>query len=160
MSSFDNLPPTIQKVSFAPADEVKIIDGDEKRIVLVHSKDLSNSDLDSLRENGKILRWAPVHTNLDFCNLEFDFLLVDLRIKEARVQLGKQDLTHFHLVLYTHWFQKEDNFTKELKGHVLTSLPKTWVSKADFVSQLLQEKISSPSVFKSFLRLVLACWRD
>lgn len=160
MSSFDNLPPTIQKVSFAAQDEVKVLESDEKRIVLVHSKDLSNTDLDSLRENGKILRWAPVHANLDFCNLEFDFLLVDLRLKEARVQLGRQDLSSFHVVLYTHWFQKEDTFTKELNGHVLTSLPKSWVSKADFVSQLLQDKITSPSIFKSFLRLVLACWKD
>ncbi len=154
MSSFDNI-----HVSFSPNVEVKEIPEEDKRVVICHSKDFSNEDLDILRENGKILRWSAHLANLDFENLEFDFLLMDLREKDARIQLSKQDLSRFHLVLFVYWFQKEDTFVGELKGHCLSSFPKRWVSKSDFLQQLISSKISSPSLLKSFLRLILACWK-
>lgn len=154
MASFDNL-----HVSFDSKVEVREIEEREKRVVVCYSKDLSNEDLDVLRENGKILRWSAHLANLDFSDLEFDFLLVDLREKDARLQLAKQDLEPYHIVLYVRWFQKEDSFVEELKGHCVSSLPKRWVSRKDFLSQLTTPKISSPSLVRSFLRLVLACWK-
>jgi hypothetical protein len=119
----------------------------------------ANEELDSLRENGQILRWSAHLANLDFSQLEFDFLLIDLREKDARIQLGKQDLSDYHLVIFARWFQKQDEYVEELKGHCVSSLPKRWVSKQDFLSQLTTPKISSPNALKSFLRLILACWK-
>jgi hypothetical protein len=161
MSEFDKLPlpPTIG-VRFDEKVDVKQIEARPDSVVICHSKDLSNEDLDTLRENGKILRWSAHLSNLDFSKLDFDFLLVDLREKDARLQLGKQELEGYHVVLYVRWFEKNDAFVEELKGHCISSLPKRWVSKQDFLSQLITPKITSPSVFRSFLRLVLQCWRS
>lgn len=159
MSSFDNLPPTIH-VSFDEKVQVKEFNREKKdRVILCYTKDLSNEELDSLRENGQILRWSAHLANLDFSQLEFDFLLIDLREKDARIQLGKQDLADYHLVIFARWFQKQDEYVEELKGHCVSSLPKRWVSKQDFLSQLTTPKISSPNALKSFLRLILACWK-
>jgi hypothetical protein len=160
MASFDNLPPTIH-VSFDEKVQIKEFDNSDKkdRVVLCYAKDLANEELDSLRENGKILRWSAHLANLDFSQLDFDFLLVDLREKDARIQLGKQDLAPYHVVAFTRWFQREDSYIDELHAHCISSLPKRWVSKQDFLSQLTSPKISSPNALKSFLRLLLACWK-
>lgn len=164
MSEFDKIPlpplPPVIGVRFDEKIEVKHIAPKHDSVIVCHSKDLSNDDLDALRENGKILRWSAHLSNIDFSKLEFDFLLVDLREKDSRLQLAKQDLDGYHVVLYVRWFEKNDAFVEELKGHCISSLPKRWVSRQDFLSQLITPKITSPSVGRAFLRLVLQCWRS
>jgi hypothetical protein len=46
----------------------------------------------------------------------------------------------------------------QVPGNVLTSIPDRAVNKEDFDTQLLNPKLVSPSLVKSFLRLLTGCF--
>ena len=159
MSSLDslNLPAVISSVA-ALLPEPKVVDpAGSKSVVIVYSKDLSDTDLALIKEYGKVLQWDDHLVNLPFASLVFDYLLIDLRAKSARIELGKQDLSAFSVAAYVPWVQKSEAFVTQLDAHPITSFPTKCVSKADFDTQLMNDKIKSPSLVKSLFQLVLSC---
>ena len=132
----------------------------EKRFVIICSRDMSDDDIEVFRQHGKVLKWKKESfLNIDFEQLDFDFLLIDIREKEARLTLNRQDLTKYNKVAYVYAIQKgTDDFLEEINAVDLSSIPEHAINTTDFKHQLMTQKITAPSVMKSFLRFVVRCF--
>jgi hypothetical protein len=173
MSLIDNLPPVIKpevhvkpevKVVVEPKEkfdlELKEYDPETKRFIIVCSRDLSAEDEDVFKQHGKTLRWKKESfLNLPFEQLDFDFLFIDIREKEARLTLNRQDLSKYNKVAYVFAIQKGvDDFLSEIDTVDISSIPKYAINAKDFKHQLLTQKITAPSLAKSFLRFFVRCF--
>lgn len=131
---------------------------DEKRFIIATSRELAEEDKQIFRQHGKVLEWAPSFLNVPFESLEFDYLLIDVRSKEARLTLSRQDLSKYHKVSYVWWIQKGvDDFLSQLESVEISSIPQHAINRADFEGMLLKQKISAPSLGKSILKLLKSC---
>lgn len=132
---------------------------EDKQFVIVCSRDLSAEDEAVFAQHGKVLRWKKESfLNLPFTQLDFDFLIIDAREKEARLTLGRQDLSKYSLVGYVYAIQKGiDDMLNEIDTVDISSIPKFAINGRDFRQQLLTQKLPAPSVVKSFLRWSLKC---
>jgi len=120
---------------------------------------MSDEDVSVFRQHGKVLQWGPQFLNVPFSSLEFDYLLIDARSKEARLTLNRQDLNKYHKVAYVFWVQKGiDDFITQLGTVDISSVPQHAINRADFESMLLNEKLVAPSVAKSVFRIVKGCF--
>lgn len=159
MSLLDSLPPLPAVVEAKEVKEAKDKPLDDKRFIIALSRDMSDDDVAVFRQHGKVLVWGPQFLNVPFSSLEFDYLLIDLRSKEARLTLNRQDLDKYHKVSYVWWIQKGiDDFIDQLGAVDISSVPQHAINRADFESMLLNEKISAPSVAKSVFRIVKGCF--
>lgn len=169
MSMFPKLPPVISNSSGVdvidalplrdPVKEVIEITND-KRFVIVCSRDLSAEDEAIFKQHGKTLRWKKESfLNLPFEQLDFDFLFIDVRSKEARLTLGRQDLSQYHKVAYVYAIQKGvDDFLSEIDTVDISSIPQHAINGKDFRHQLLNQKLSAPSLAKSVFRFFVGCF--
>lgn len=162
-----NLPPTIKKV-----DEVKEVpkknfdidlnDNVDKRFVVIYSKTPSDEEYDEFHQWGKVMKWGEQMQNVNFDDLEFRYLFIDIRGKPARRALAQHDLSKYNVVLFVSWYEQIEDFigqvqNKNEKSNVLTSVPKKCISRDQFESALLEEKLISPSLWKSFLKFFFRC---
>lgn len=133
---------------------------DGKRFVIVCSRDLSAEDEAIFKQHGKTLRWKKESfLNLPFEQLDFDFLFIDIRSKEARLTLGRQDLSLYHKVAYVYAIQKGvDDFLSEMDTVDISSIPQHAINGKDFRHQLLNQKLSAPSLVKSVFRFFVGCF--
>jgi hypothetical protein len=170
MSLIDTLPPVIanmeRKDPPKPAEPPVKFDieldapvDEDRQFVIICSRDLSDEDLQVFTQHGKTLRWKKESFfNLPFSQLDFDFLIIDAREKEARLTLNRQDLTKYNLVGYCYAIQKGiDDWLSELDTVDISSIPKFAINQKDFRHQLVTQKITAPSVAKSFLRYAVKC---
>ena len=111
----------------------------DRRFVIVCSRDLSAEDESLFKQHGKTLRWKKESfLNLPFEQLDFDFLFIDVRSKEARLTLGRQDLSLYHKVAYVYAIQKGvDDFLSEIDTVDISSIPQHAINGKDFRHQLL-----------------------
>jgi len=160
------LPPVIKPVVDVVADDVAIaVNGDPVEVkagapsLILISKDLAPEDLAVFQEFGKVAIWKETQVNIPFATLApCDYRVVDVRLKSARLSLAKEDLSKYNVVHYTTWLQKAEDIIGQVPGNVLTSIPGRCVNKDDFDAQLLNPKLVSPSLLKSFLRLLVGCF--
>lgn len=166
VSSPPPLPPVIKPLADVVAEEVAaVVNGDPVAVkagapsLILISKDLAPGDLAIFQEFGKVAVWKEIHVNIPFAKLEAcDYRVVDVRLKSARLSLAKEDLSKFNVVHYTTWLQKAEDIVCQIPGNVLTSIPDRCVNREDFDQALLNPKLVSPSVVKSFLRLLVGCF--
>ena len=132
----------------------------DRRFVIVCSRDLSAEDEAIFKQHGKTLRWKKESfLNLPFEQLDFDFLFIDVRSKEARLTLGRQDLSQYHKVAYVYAIQKGvDDFLSEIDTVDISSIPQHAINGKDFRHQLLNQKLSAPSLAKSVFRFFMGCF--
>jgi len=136
----------------------------KKRFIVIASKDLSEEDRQSFRNHGKLLEYDDHLINVDFETLEFDYLICDIREKTHREALIKHDLTNYQVVCYVYFYEKAEDFIKQINdrnenANVLTSIPKKSINREHFEKMLLEEKLVSPSLVKQVLRLFLGCFK-
>jgi len=138
-----------------PAEEAK-----DKRFLIVCSRDLSAEDEAIFKQHGKTLRWKKESfLNLPFEQLDFDFLFIDAREKEARLTLGRQNLALYHQVAYVYAIQKGvDDFLSEMDTVDISSIPQHAINGKDFRHQLLNQKLTAPSLAKSVFRFFMGCF--
>jgi hypothetical protein len=132
----------------------------DQRFVIVCSRDLSAEDEAIFKQHGKTLRWKKESfLNLPFEQLDFDFLFIDVRSKEARLTLGRQDLSLYHKVAYVYAIQKGvDDFLAEIDTVDISSIPQHAINGKDFRHQLLNQKMTAPSLIKSVFRFFVGCF--
>jgi hypothetical protein len=165
------VPPTIEKIDLPmekkePAREPARepfdleLEDEEKRFIIVCSRDLSADDETVFKQHGKTLRWKKESfLNIPFEQLDFDFLFIDIREKEARLTLNRQDLKKYHKVAYVYAIQKGiDDFLSEVDTVDISSIPQFAINAKDFKHQLMTQKITAPSLTKSFLRYFVKCF--
>jgi hypothetical protein len=171
MSKFDllpPLPPMLKPIEEEKAEEKKEqssaslveVNAETKRFVIVCSRDLSAEDEAIFKQHGKTLRWKKESfLNLPFEQLDFDFLFIDAREKEARLTLGRQNLALYHQVAYVYAIQKGvDDFLSEMDTVDISSIPQHAINGKDFRHQLLNQKLSAPSLAKSVFRFFVGCF--
>ena len=168
MSLLDNLPavilppprPLASADSLAPVAVASV--QAPKRFIIVCSRDVKQEEIDIFHEFGSTVIWKESFVNLPFSQLtDFDFLLIDARLKSARLTLGREDLTQYHVISYVSWIQKG---IEEISGQVgatneITSIPHLATNPDDFKRMLLNEKLKAPSVAMSVARFLLQCFR-
>lgn len=157
-SILDNLPSLIPR-----AQQAHVENDDEpfndKRFIIILSRDLADEDKQIFRQHGKCVEWKPAYLNVGFDSLEFDYLFIDVRSKEARLTLNRQDLTKYNLVSYCFWVQKNtDEFLLQLKPVQITSIPQQAINRKDFEQMLVNPKIHAPSLAKSVFLKVAGCF--
>ena len=147
--------PSVKRPQDANPLEVK-----DQRFVIVCSRDLSAEDEAIFKQHGKTLRWKKESfLNLPFEQLDFDFLFIDVRSKEARLTLGRQDLSLYHKVAYVYAIQKGvDDFLAEIDTVDISSIPQHAINGKDFRHQLLNQKMTAPSLVKSVFRFFVGCF--
>lgn len=161
MSLLDKIPlPNVVVPPAQPAPPVAPVE-ESKRFIIIYSKEIPEDEKAVLKQFGSVVEWKEQFVNLPFDKLApFDYLLIDARVKNARLTLGREDLSRYNTVCYVSWVQKGiETFIDQVSGIEITSIPKQCVNKQDLDIQLLNEKIVSPSLIKSFFLLFLACLR-
>ena len=169
MSMFPKLPPVIPSnvgldvIDALPLKHDPLPDLSaplDKRFVIVCSRDLSADDETRFKQHGKTLRWKKESfLNLPFEQLDFDFLFIDVRDKEARLTLGRQDMSLYHKVAYVYAIQKGvDDFLSEMDTVDISSIPQHAINGKDFRHQLLNQKLTAPSLAKSVFRYFVGCF--
>lgn len=153
-----NLPPTISSSSVI--NDTSSSSSYSSPILILISKDMSVEDLDTLKEFGTVLVWKDSFINVAFSSLnKSDYLVIDVRNKNARIALGKENLKEFDIVHYVTWIQKTDEYLSQVEGNTITSFPRHCVTKSDFDNALLRPKIVAPSLIKSFFLLLVGCFK-
>ena len=175
MSKFDLLPPlppvlkalaehsapSLKAIQEEAKEEAKAEAKDEsRRFLIVCSRDLSAEDEAIFKQHGKTLRWKKESfLNLPFEELDFDFLFIDAREKEARLTLGRQNLSMYCQVAYVYAIQKGvDDFLSEMDTVDISSIPQHAINGKDFRHQLLNQKLTAPSLAKSVFRFFMSCF--
>lgn len=156
MSLLDKIPlPSV----VLPKDDVKA--DESKKFIILYSKDISQEEITALNAVGAVLQWKDNYVNLPFEQLApFDYLLIDARSKNARLTLGRESLDKYNVVCYVSWVQKGvEEFTGQVNGVEITSIPLHAVNKSDMDNMLMNQKLKAPSLLKSFFLLFLACLR-
>jgi len=130
----------------------------KSKILVVHSKDVSKEELGLFKFHGRYLQWDDRFLNIDFDKLPpHDYLFVDMREKNARHALGSVNHLQYSVVCYVPWYHKSEKFIDQLSAIATSKFPLRAVSKEDFDRQLLNERLQSPSLARSFLSLFLPC---
>lgn len=135
----------------------------KKRFVVITSKDLTEEDRQAFRNHGKLLEYDYHLVNVDFETLEFDYLVCDIREKSHREALIKHDLTNYQVVCYINFYEKAEDFVRQInernpEANVLTKIPKRSINREYFERSLLEEKLVSPSLVKQVLRVLFSCF--
>ena len=164
-----HLPQVIHPLRKEPMDPLIVpFKREEYKFIIIHSKDVSDTDISLLKEYGKVIIFDPmVYMNIPIQNLIFDYILLDLRRKEDRYYLQQIDESLYeqlHIVSLCYTFEKFDDIHEEIGvKNIISKMPPKQAFKADFDRLLLQKKLGKPrpvlSLFKSFLRLVKGDWK-
>lgn len=174
MSILDSipLPPVvkrIQPVEPEKKNEPFEIELDEKapqspsQFIIIYSRDPEPAELGECREYGKTVVWGKQHINVSYDKIDFQYLFVDVRVKEARKSLQVHDLSKYNIVLLVPWYGKLEDFIEQVQGkhssaNVLTSIPTQTVNQEQFHMQLTDQKFVSPSLLKTVFKLVVRCF--
>jgi hypothetical protein len=162
MFQVPTLPPVIKEVAQEVVDDVKDIDDLEQIVVILHTRDISESDENLCRKFGRVRHFNPSMYNRDLSSVPCDYLFVDVRDKVTRMQISKINTALFKVCAYVNVWEKLDNlfddFMKDI--NILTKFPETKVTyKAEFDDLLCErKKIRSPSSCLSFLAYIVNIW--
>jgi len=155
------VPPVLASVLLS---EQKVEEKEEKeeipksKILVVHSKDVSKEELSLFKFHGKYLQWDDRYMNINFDRLPpHDYLFVDMREKNARHALGAVNHLEYSVICYVPWYHKSEKFIDQLSAIATSKFPLRAVSKEDFDRQLLNERLQSPSLARSFLGWLVPC---
>jgi len=155
MSFLDNLPAVIPRHELKSEDVQSVADGDGKRFIIIHSRPMTQEEKDLLRSYGEVLEYSPAYVNLPLAKLRFQYLLLDINLKESRVLLQKNSTDDFHVVCLCRWWEQHLDFLKELHPeNVLRHLPAKSPFVEDFNRMMLTGKVTSPSCILAVWRLV------
>jgi hypothetical protein len=156
-SILDNLPAVIKNE--IQLDDVKSVidDGEMKPIILVHSRALEVQEKDLLKSYGTVMEWTDSFVNIPIAKLKFDYLLVDVNSKNARLLLMKNVLDPYDVVILCKKYEMEDDYIDDIKHcNVIRHLPDRSPFKVEFNRLMLNPKIRQPSCAKAVLRLFLS----
>jgi len=152
-----NLPPVIElKREEIKNEEVK---NDVKFIICI-SRTLSEEDSKLLSEYGVVKEYNnDLYNNIQLEDINFDYLIVDLRRKTDRYYfmkyiLPKKDI--YKIVLYQYAFEDPSIEC----NNIITSLPQRQATRVIFNQLLLLGRIKEPRAWLSFLKCCLGVYKD
>lgn len=163
-SVLDNLPQVIPRKNIELSDVKASNEQDNKPFVIVCSKSLEPSEIELIKDFGKLLIWSESYMNIPLKNHVFDYCVADVNQKSHRQMLMKEDLSNYHVISLVNWHEDSDDFVSDVKSeNILHHLPPRMPFKADWDRLLLSKKIRKPSCLKSIGRVILKAlngWED
>ena len=155
-SLLDSLPNVIVRPELKADDVQSVAGGDSKPHIIIHSRELTGDEKDLFRAYGTVLEWTPSFANIPLAKLRFDYLLLNIHDKEARVLLMVNPTDDYHLVgICRSWEQLDDWAGQVHVENLLRTLPSRSPFKANWDALLTSQKINAPSCTKALIRLVL-----
>lgn len=155
-SILDNLPAIIPKNELRLDDVQSVSGGDGKPFLIVHSRELTQEEKELFRSYGVVLEWNPSFQNIPLNKLKFDYLLLDIHDKQARLLLMKNDTQPYNIVVVCRKWEGLDDFVHDVCcENVVRTLPARSPFKGDWDALLLASKIHAPSCAKAVLRYAL-----
>lgn len=155
-SILDNMPSVIPRTELKQDDVQSVNGGDGKPHIIVHSRELTPHEKDLFRSYGTVLEWSPSFANIPLAKLRFDYLLLDIHQKEARVLLMVNPLDDYHVVGVCRSWEQLDDWAGQINvENLLRTLPARSPFKGDWDALLCSQKINAPSCTKAIIRLVL-----
>ena len=138
---------------------VPVVPNEALPTLLLISKDLSADDLDEFKNFGSVVVWKKAWKNIPFAQLQqFDYLVVDMRLADARCQLAREDQSKYQVVHFVSWVQRAEDYLEQIPGNVISSIPSSASSKKDFDQQLLNQPLVEPSILKSIFRFFVCAF--
>lgn len=152
-SILDSLPAVVPKNELKLDDVQSVQGGDDKPFIIIHSRELSSEEKELFRSYGTVLEWNSSFQNIPLPKLKFDYLLLNIHDKQARLLLMKNDTEPYHIVVVCRKWEGLDDFVEDVRHtNVVRTLPARSPFKADWDALLLASKIRAPSC-------ILAVWR-
>ena len=109
------LPPVIQRAEREEEPQPAPLKG--KKLLIVHSKDVSSEERKIFQFWGKVAVWDDRYINIPLERLpESDYVFMDMRLKSARVAIGSADLSKYAVVSYVPWYHKGEKFISKGGG--------------------------------------------
>lgn len=161
MSLLDNLPPVISK-AVKLEDVSPLSQDDDKKFLLVCSRELKADELDVLNSYGKVLIYRDSYQNIPLDKLlnEATYCVLNIHQKSHRVLLGKEDLSAYHVVAVINNYDCQDDWMEDIGAeNIVKGLPDHQAFKADFNRLLITKKIRKASCVKSVYRIFLKLLR-
>ena len=148
-----------QKHADAPVEDCKAPE-DDKLVIILHSRDVGDSEENLCKKYGRVRHWNPSMANRALTTLECDYLFVDVREKYARVNISKEDVSKHKWCAYANVWEKldshvYDDFIDDI--NILTKFPDMKCAYKYEYDDLLTEKkkIKSPSSCLSLLSFLV-----
>lgn len=155
-SILDNLPSVIPRPELKQDDVQSVAGGDGKPHIIIHSRELTVEEKDLFRSYGSVLEWTPAFANIPLAKLRFEYLLLNINQKEARILLMTNSTDDYHLVGVCRSYERLDDWAGQVRvENLLRTLPARSPFKASFDALLTSEKINAPSCTKALIRLFL-----
>jgi hypothetical protein len=146
-----NLPPVIKNPE-PPLLEEKVENRNEHLpIILILTKDLKKEDLVLLNSYGKVILYEQCYNNIEVKELDFLYLVLDLRKPDDRVYYQKHIVPikdNVKEILYYHAFEDID-LDVDVKR---TKLPVKQATLEMFNQLLFQSQLPKPRACLSFLQ--------
>jgi hypothetical protein len=149
----------LNKFEIPKREEVK--NNNNKRIIIIHTKDLENEDYKLLSSHGKYDsfddKFINIHVDEIFNRLNLNYFLVDVREENARYFFNSiKNKTDYYIVALISRFEKYTQFNDELKKYcdsVVYKLPDKPVAFCEEFNKLLvnDENLTVPNKLTNFL---------
>lgn len=127
------------------------LDFSYKPIVICLYKKLEESHLELLRDYGKVIELSTIYVNIDSTELDFDYLIVDLREDYHRTYFQRfiRNKDYYHLVLYKHTYETNNGISFH---NELNVFPTRQAFQQDFNMLLLSDPVPEPKWYVAFFR--------
>jgi hypothetical protein len=146
--------PLVPAMPKSPSKYALALQNVGKPFIISISQDIEPADLLALQSYGKVLVYdEKVYMNIPIDSLQFDYLILDHRVKSARYALMRlKDADKYNSVLYCAIYELEDLSDDEHYDAVLTSFPARQALKADYDHLLLVNRLQKPIWYLSLLK--------
>lgn len=153
-----NLPPIIKDPPLAVEEKKEepkpILNALKDKTVLCYTRDLKKEDLLVLQSYGKVILFEACYNNIELDQLDFLFLLVDLRLPADRLYFQKHIAQQaISKVLYRHAFEDDLVFNEDVLQR--TKLPAKQATLEMYLQLLSQKQLAKPRACWSFFKKVL-----
>ena len=126
-----------------------VVDYVPKPFILCLYKSLSDSDIDVLRQHGRVILFGPAYINRPVHTFQFDYLIIDFREEDHRFYYQRYIKRHFdryHIILFRYSFETNNGITFH---NELVDFPPSQISKDEFDAGLLEPPLPAPHCFLS-----------
>jgi hypothetical protein len=134
-----------------PSNLIVNADPNVKKIVICITRDVDKDTLKQLAKFGEVISYDhDIHNNIDPANVDFSYLLIDMRQQADRIFYQKfiQNNLNYHIVLYKWKFETDMGLSFESE---FSEFPANQANKKMYDTLLITPPIEPPSVCISFL---------
>ncbi len=111
-----------EKHQDAPVEDMKA--PQNKTILILHTRDVSNDEEQLCRKFGVIRHYNPSMVNINLASVQADYIFVDIRNKFYRINISKVKLDDFRVCALVNSWEKHNNiFDDFCDVNIITKLP-------------------------------------